>query len=80
MNKKIHPTILFLNRFSLPVITAILLAYIYALVVARSEFSRSMFMLFLFLGLIALGLIIKGVYQTRYGKDPADKESEEQQR
>lgn len=76
MVKKIHPAIRVLNRFSLPMLTAILLGYIYALVVARSEFSRLMFIILLSLGLIALGLIVKDVYHTIYAKDKSAEEGE----
>ena len=80
MSKKVHPTILFLSKFSLPLLSAILLAYIYALVVSRTEFPRSMFFVFLSLGLIALGLIIKSVWQSRFAKNQAEKENDKQQR
>ena len=76
MSKKIHPIILFLSRFSLPLGTVILLAYLYALIVARAEFPRSMFILFLSLGVIAFGLIIKGVVQSKIAKGQADKEAQ----
>ena len=80
MSKNVHPAILFLGKFSLALITLILLAYIYALVVARTEFSRPMFTLFLSLAIIALGLIIKGVYQSKFAKGQSDTENEKQQR
>ena len=75
MSKKIPPIVVFLSKFSLPLLAVVLLAYVYALLVARAEFPRSMFILFLSLGLIALGLIIKGVYQSKFAKGQADKET-----
>ncbi|MFT5136571.1 MAG: putative membrane protein [Arenicella sp.] len=74
MSKKIHPIVVFLSKFSLPLLAVILLAYIYALLVARDQFPQLMFILFLSLGLIALGLIFKGVYQSKFAKGQADKE------
>jgi xanthosine utilization system XapX-like protein len=74
LSKKIPPIVVFLSKFSLALLAVILLAYIYALLVAREEFPPLMFILFVLLGLIALGLIIKVGYQSKFAKGQADKE------
>ena len=68
MSKEVHPTILFLSKVSLPLMAALVLAYVYAIIVARSEFPQSVFAVLLILGAIAFGLIVKGIIHSR--KDP----------
>jgi hypothetical protein len=65
LSKEIHPIIFLLNKITMPLMAALVLGYIYAIVVARSEFPQSIFVLLLVLGAIAFSLIIKGIIHSK---------------
>ena len=65
MSKSISPVIQFLGKLASPMLVLMVLGYMYAMVVARTEFSQTMFVVFMLLGVVALSLLVRGILLGR---------------